>query len=103
MYADLIKPAYYGKSSEPGTVAAAMASETDQRMFVQQGCFTVHSADSSLEQLQLPKQVLAEVRIPSVSVRQLSFDIEICGFRRGDLFPDLQNLADELRTTYGPR
>ena len=103
MYEGIIKPAFYHKSLEPGTVAAAMASETDQRMFVQQGCFTVHSADTPLEKIQLPEQVLTEVRIPSKHVRQLSFDVEICGFRRGDLFPDLQNLADELRTTYGPR
>jgi hypothetical protein len=102
MYTDLIKPAYYHKSPEPGTVAAAMASETDPRMFVQQGCFTVHSADSPLEQIQLPSQVLTKVRIPSRHVRQLAFDVQICGFRRGDLFPDLQNLADELRANYGP-
>lgn len=103
MYADLIKPAYDHKSPELGTVAAAMVSETDQRMFVQQGCFTVHSTDSPLEQLSLPDKVLTKVRIPSKHVRQLSFDVEICGFRRGDLFPDLQNLAYELRKTYGPR
>lgn len=102
MYLDLIKPAFYHKSPELGTVAAAMASETDQRMFVQQGCFTVHSADAPLERLQLPEHVLTKVRISAQCVRQLSFDIELCGFRRGDLFPDLQNLADELRTSYGP-
>ena len=102
MYSDLIKPAFYHKSPESGTVAAAMASETDQRMFVQQGCFTVHSVDTPLDKLQLPDNVLTEVRIPARHVRQLSFDIALCGFRRGDLFPDLQNLADELRTTYGP-
>jgi len=102
MYSDLIKPAYYHRSPEPGTVAAAMASETDQRMFVQQGCFTVHSADLPIEEIQLPEHVLTKVKIPAECVQQLSFDVELCGFRRGDLFPDLQNLADELRTTYGP-
>jgi len=101
MYSDLIKPAYYHKSTEPETVAAAMTSETDQRMFVQQGCFTVHSADLPLEEIKLPDQVLTKIKIPAECVQQLSFDIELCGFRRGDLFPDLQNLADELRTTYG--
>jgi hypothetical protein len=40
MYSTLVRPAYYHQDPEPGTVAAAMASETDQRMFVQQGCFT---------------------------------------------------------------
>jgi hypothetical protein len=101
MYDSLIKPAFDHKSPEPGTVAAAMASEIDQRMFVQQGSFTVHSADTPIEQIPLPEQVLSKLRIPSKYVRQMSIDVEICGFRRGDLFPDLQNLADELRTTYG--
>jgi FRG domain len=100
-YRELIEPAYYHKSKEPGTVAAAMASETDQRMFVQQGCFTIHSSDTELEKLILPPHVLTRLTIPAKSVRQLSFDIELCGFRRGDLFPDLQNLADELKRTYG--
>ena len=100
MYSDFIAPAYYHKSKEPGTIAAAMVSETDQRMFVQQGFFTIHSADAPLSEMQLPNGVLAKVTIPAQHVRALSFDVELCGFRRGDLFPDLQSLADELRVTY---
>ena len=57
MYIDLIKPAYFHSDSEPGTVAAAMAAETDQRMFVQQGCFTVHSSATPLENIDLPEGV----------------------------------------------
>ena len=100
MYAKFIAPAYYHQSEEPGTVAAAMASETDQRMFVQQGCFTIHSADTPLSEMQMPDSVLTKMIIPAQHIRELSYDIELCGFRRGDLFPDLQNLADELRVTY---
>lgn len=47
--AGLIRPAFTDKdSSEDGTVVAAMASETDLRMFVQQGCFTIHSSRIAL-------------------------------------------------------
>jgi hypothetical protein len=100
MYEKHILPAFYHQSEEPNTIAAAMASETDQRMFVQQGCFTIHSGNTSLDEAELPSGVLTKLVIPSHAVRELSFGIEILGFRRGDLFPDLENLSNELRTTY---
>jgi len=100
MYEKHIFPAFYHQSEEQNTVAAAMASETDQRMFVQQGCFTVHSTNTPLDQTDLPYGVLTKLTILSQKVCELSFDIEILGFRRGDLFPDLENLSHELRTTY---
>jgi hypothetical protein len=100
MYEKHIFPAFYHQSEEPNTIAAAMASETDQRMFVQQGCFTIHSANTALDQIDLPSGVLTKLIIPSLKVRELSFDIEILGFHRGELFPDLENLSNELRTTY---
>ncbi|GET34640.1 hypothetical protein PbJCM13498_35030 [Prolixibacter bellariivorans] len=103
MYENHISPAFYHQSEEPNTVAAAMASETDQRMFVQQGCFTIHSADTPLDKTDLPSRVLTKLTIPSQKVRELSFDIEILGFRRGELFPDLENLSNELRTRYSAK
>lgn len=100
MYEKHVSPAFYHQSKEPNTVAAAMASEIDQRMFVQQGCFTIHSANTPLDKVELPPGVLTKLTIPGRMVCELSFDIETLGFRRGDLFPDLENLSNELRTTY---
>jgi hypothetical protein len=74
-----------------------MASEIDYRMFVQQGCFTIHSDQAPLNSKPGHHQYLTYLVIPAQSVRRFAAEIDVSGFRRGDLFPDLANLADELR------
>ena len=44
----MLLPAFTDDSEENHKILAAMASETDMRMFVQQGCFTVHSSAEAL-------------------------------------------------------
>jgi hypothetical protein len=44
----MLWPAFIDDAAENGRVLAAMASETDLRMFVQQGCFTIHSSQTAL-------------------------------------------------------
>lgn len=34
--------------------------------------------------------------------KQVAFEIDLCGFRKGDIFPDLANLAAELRLRESP-
>lgn len=78
-------------------VLAAMAAEKDIRMFVQQGCFTIHSDQRPLNKREGHENYLSKITIPSQFVKQIAFEIGVCGFRKGDLFPDLGHLADELK------
>jgi hypothetical protein len=78
-------------------VLAAMAAEKDVRMFVQQGCFTIHSDQRPLNKREGHESYLSRIMIPAESVKQMAFEIDVCGFRKGDLFPDLGHLADELK------
>jgi hypothetical protein len=32
----------------------------------------------------------------------MAFEIDVCGFRKGDIFPDLGHLAEELKGIYAP-
>lgn len=85
-----------------GTVMAAMASETDLRMFVQQGCFTVHSPDGLPLDDGTAPGILWCLLIERKDVRRLAENLEDLGFRRGDIFPDLENLAKELAESWPP-
>lgn len=97
----LVKPAFYHRSEETNQVLAVMASEHDLRMFVQQGCFTIHSDQTPLNLRATADRYLTKVEIPASVVQQFAWEIEICGFRKGDIYPDLGNLASELRVRRG--
>lgn len=96
----LIGPAFSNRLYETDKVMAVMASETDPRMFVQQGSFTIHSNRMPLERWDKCADFLDKLTIPASSVRKIAFELDVCGLRKGDLFPDLQNLATELRQRY---
>jgi hypothetical protein len=76
---------------------AVMASETDLRMFVQQGCFTVHSLQAPISELIGAERFLQKLVIPASVVLGFAAEIDACGFRQGDIFPDLEHLAAELK------
>lgn len=94
----MLRPAFTDREApESGKVLAAMSSEKDIRMFVQQGCFTIHSDQTPLDRRACSDKYLSRICIPEKFVRQMAFEIDVCGFRRGDVFPDLGNLAAELK------
>lgn len=97
MCEDTLKSAFTSSVDENGKVLCAMSAEKDTRMFVQQGCFTVHSDKTALDMRPDWERYLSRITIPTQCVRQVAFDVDLCGFRKGDIFPDLENLADELR------
>lgn len=98
---NLILPAFSHRYQETGGVLAVMAAERDLRMFVQQGCFTIHSDQTPLNMCEDSSDYLSKLVIPKAHVKQMANEIDICGFRKGDIFPDLQNLSDELKIRGG--
>jgi hypothetical protein len=96
MCRDTLRPAFSDKSTETLKVIAAMSSEKDLRMFVQQGCFTIHSDKTPLNHKSNSEIFLRKLTIPTQCVRRLALEIDVCGLRRGDLFPNLAELASEL-------
>ena len=95
----LLIPAF-NKDDDTGMIVAAMASELDLRMFVQQGCFTIHSRTEPLNRADTAAEYLSEIVIKAEIARPFcGHEIRSAGFQRGDLFPDLANLALELKNT----
>jgi hypothetical protein len=98
----MISPAFTDSATENDKILAAMSAETDMRIFVQQGCFTIHSSQIALNKLGGHPAFLRLIIIKGAFIRQMALEIDACGFRRGDLFPDLGNLAEELKRAYPP-
>lgn len=102
MCKELLEPAFSDKALEPNKIIAVMASETDLRMFVQQGCFTIHSDRTALNKVHGNPDFLWRIVIEKSQVPTMAHQLGVCGLRQGDLFPDLANLAQELRRTHPP-
>ena len=91
-----LRPAFTDDEKESNNVVAVMAAEKDLRIFVQQGAFTIHSDPAPLNLRFGSRRYLRPLRIPARSVTNFASEIDLCGFRKGDIFPDLGHLADEL-------
>ena len=98
---ELINPAFSDKYEENDEVRAVMSSELDIRMFVQQGCFTIHSDRKPLNRREQSHSYITKLIIPAKNIYSFSSEVEACGLRKGDIFPDLQNLSDELNIKKG--
>lgn len=98
----LLSPAFDHEAAERGLVRAVMGSETDLRLFVQQGCFTIHSDRTPLNQMEGHAQFLDALVIPAAHIQRMADELDVCSFRQGDIFPDLGHLAAELQETHRP-
>lgn len=98
---DLLKPALKGEDKHE-KIIAARAIEMDPRMQVQQGAFTVHASEVPLNRLPGCDGWLRQFVIPAKAAPTIAWELEVVGFRLGDLFPDLGNLPAELRAKQLP-
>jgi hypothetical protein len=103
MCKEMISAAFTHKVAENKKILAVMAAENDLRMFVQQGCFTIHSDTVPLNRRNNQHKYLSSIVIPAAHIRQIAFEVHACGFRKGDIFPDLGHLADELKGAWPPK
>lgn len=100
MAREFLLPARYGEAKEPNKVIAAMPIETDLRMLIQQGAFTVHSSTQELDRLDGSDRWLRKLIIPTQYKADIAKQLDILGFRLADLFPDLDSLAKEAMQAY---
>ncbi len=92
----LVAAAFYDVGTISLSVAAAMAVETDVRMQVQRGAFTIHGTDAPLNEIPNCESWLRKFVIPASDVRNVGVEVEILGVGLADLFPDLGSLAKDL-------
>ncbi|HEX7315052.1 MAG TPA: hypothetical protein VF297_14085 [Pyrinomonadaceae bacterium] len=98
---EMILPSRKGMDTTD-SVAAAMAVETDLRMQMQQGAFTLHSSNKALNLMPGCEEWLQKYVIPITALPTVARELDLLGFRLGDLFPDLGSLAEELKGVHRP-
>jgi hypothetical protein len=97
----MLRPAFKG-GEENEKIMAVMAVEHDMRMFVQQGAFTIHSNKEPLNRRKddyqyKGKTYLQPLLITKEHVHRMALEVRACSIVRGDIFPDLESLAEEYR------
>jgi hypothetical protein len=90
-----ILPAFGGTVKEQDIVAAIMP-DVDQRMFIQQAVFTLHSTRTPLDENITQDSYLLRATIPAAAKERIEWELRVCGVSRSKLFPDLGNLALEV-------
>lgn len=92
----LFKVPFQEVSYAPRKVAAVAIREVDIHMSVQLAAFTVHGDSTPLNVRSDSEKFLLCFRIPSDAKSDLKDQLFVLGIRQSNLFPDLDNLAQEL-------
>ena len=96
----LFEVAFRASAPAPAARAAALVvDETDPRMQAQLTAFTIHAGGDDLESFGDSERFLMRFEIPAAARGPLRRQLFFHGLRRSTLFPDLANLAAELRAT----
>lgn len=88
--------AFDDRASANKTVAL-LAHELDPRMLVQQGTFTIHGSRGDMRDIDGVSNWIRTFTIPSKCKTTILEELASLGIRRRTLFPDLANLADDLK------
>jgi len=94
---ELAKSAFYENSSPGNVIVAIDGQEIDARMLVQMSRFTLHTYHLAIEVLPGSHEWLPRYIIPKRSKSKIAAQLAALGIRRSNLFPDLTNLAEELK------
>ncbi len=87
-------------STENNKIMAVSSIENDIRMIIQQSTFTIHSSMESLDSVQLNENYLQKIIIPRKAQSELAFELDVLGLNPSYVFPDLENLAIDLKNKY---
>jgi hypothetical protein len=98
----LIKPAIKGEDDSEIKAIAASPLETDFKMLTQQGAFTIHVTEEPLNKMVGCDIWLKKIIIPAAYIPNIAMELDVLGIRLADLFPDLHNLAREIKNIHKP-
>jgi len=79
-------------------ILSVVGQHSDLRHLVQQCAFTIHGAETPIDNLPDHDEYLAMIRIPAAARPLFSAWLDLLGISSGVLFPDLEHLAAELRS-----
>ncbi len=79
-----------------GPILAVKPLEMDKRVVAQASRFTIHGRRQPLDEHPMHKSLLYRIRIPGGCRPRFLLDLQKLGVCRMTLFPDLDNLSDDL-------
>lgn len=94
--ATIAESAFTGRESSE-EILAIDGQEIDRRMLAQMSRFTLHSHRTALESAGANEVWLRQYVIPKHAKAKIRAQLSALGIRRSNVFPDLENLAVELR------
>lgn len=93
---ELFKGAFNDRFKLEKTIAI-LSHELDPRMLAQQSAFTLHGNRNDLLKQPELKHVIRTFNVPAASKGNIISELALLGIRRRTLFPDLDNLASDLK------
>jgi len=96
--ASLCEAAFTRDHKEDPRILPVFPEQRDVRHMTQQSTFTVHGCQDPLDGHPNADRFLARINIPRIGKGPLREWLGFLGISRSVLFPDLENLAAELRT-----
>lgn len=92
------KKAFVKNAQDVNYVVGILPSETHIRLMVQLSVFTLHGSGLVLDQLPDSDGYLVKFKISHDAKPLLKEQLKFMGVRESNLFPDLDHLANEIRT-----
>ncbi|MDZ4654261.1 MAG: FRG domain-containing protein [Coriobacteriia bacterium] len=93
---ELFVGAFNDRVQEEATISV-MAHEIDKRMLAQQSTFTIHGSSQALDAHPDSARFLRVFNVPAAAKQTITAQLDSIGLRRSTLFPDLENLAADLK------
>ena len=95
---ELIQRSFSNTAKDFDGVVSISPPEIDIRMMAQLSSFTLHGSGKSINNLPNSENFLINFIIPSDSKEKISKELKYLGVRKSSLFPDLEHLADEIKS-----
>jgi hypothetical protein len=95
----IAESAFTGSRSREEVIIALDGQEVDPRILAQMGRFTLHSDATPLEQVPESANWLRHFVIPKRAKDTIYAQLSAFGIRRSNLFPNLANLAADLKSS----
>ncbi len=103
LVAPLRDPPFHEEIASAGSAPPPRATSPaaiDQRFFVQQSEFTIHGDGRHIDRVKGASRWLRRLVIPRERCESIRESLAAVGVSRSTLFPDLDNLADDLRAQH---
>lgn len=100
LVAKIARAAFDSGMESPDKIVAVVPEYLDYRMLSQRSCFTIHGTKEPIENSVNAEEFLIKVDIPVDQKKEIRNVLTKMAIRRSHIFPDIENLAQELKSDF---